>query len=102
MNAPQEPPVTLLPTGFIDLLQHEAEAEAQAQGIARIMGVFSQYGYEQVRSPLIEFEASLLAGGRPGALGADLPHCCDAPGGKAAPFAPVLCGELRAGRDAGA
>lgn len=61
MNAPQEPPVTLLPTGFIDLLQHEAEAEAQ--GIARIMDVFSQYGYEQVRPPLIEFEASLLAGG---------------------------------------
>lgn len=61
MNAPQEPLPTLLPTGFIDLLQHEAEAEAQ--GIARIVEVFSQYGYEQVRPPLIEFEASLLSGG---------------------------------------
>lgn len=56
----EEPDTTLLPTGFIDLLQHEAEAEAR--GIERVMDVFAAHGYERVRPPLMEFETSLLHG----------------------------------------
>ncbi|GAN55521.1 ATP phosphoribosyltransferase regulatory subunit [Tanticharoenia sakaeratensis] len=50
----------LLPSGFVDLLPGEAEAEAQ--GIEALMGVFGAHGYERVRPPLLEFETSLLSG----------------------------------------
>ncbi|WP_367160473.1 ATP phosphoribosyltransferase regulatory subunit [Kozakia baliensis] len=60
MNPIDEPNNALLPSGFIDLLQHEAEAEAR--GIEAVMDVFAQHGYERVRPPLLEFETSLLHG----------------------------------------
>jgi len=50
----------LLPSGFVDLLPGEAEAEAQ--GVAALMDVFAGHGYERVRPPLLEFEGSLLSG----------------------------------------
>lgn len=49
----------LLPAGFCDLLPPEAEVEAQ--GLQRLMDVFSAYGYERVSPPLLEFEQSLLS-----------------------------------------
>lgn len=60
MKLTEEPVTALLPSGFIDLLQHEAEAEAQ--GIESVMEVFTAHGYERVRPPLLEFETSLLHG----------------------------------------
>ncbi|AQS87504.1 histidyl-tRNA synthetase [Neoasaia chiangmaiensis NBRC 101099] len=60
MSPFEEPNTALLPSGFIDLLQHEAEAEAR--GIEAVMDVFARHGYERVRPPLLEFEASLLHG----------------------------------------
>ncbi|GBR21423.1 ATP phosphoribosyltransferase regulatory subunit [Asaia spathodeae] len=60
MKLTDEPDTALLPSGFIDLLQHEAEAEAQ--GIESVMEVFAAHGYERVRPPLLEFETSLLHG----------------------------------------
>lgn len=60
MKLTDEPDTALLPSGFIDLLQHEAEAEAQ--GIESVMDVFAAHGYERVRPPLLEFETSLLHG----------------------------------------
>ncbi|MBM3517880.1 MAG: ATP phosphoribosyltransferase regulatory subunit, partial [Alphaproteobacteria bacterium] len=57
------PPAALLPPGLHDALPPEAEHEAET--IARLMAVFAQHGYEPVKPPLIEFEASLLEG--PGA-----------------------------------
>ncbi|QDH17212.1 ATP phosphoribosyltransferase regulatory subunit [Swingsia samuiensis] len=56
----ERPSIALLPSGFADLLPGEAEAEAR--GIATVMETFSRYGYERVRPPLVEFEASLLSG----------------------------------------
>lgn len=60
MRLTEEPGTALLPSGFIDLLQHEAEAEAR--GIEAVMDVFAGHGYERVRPPLLEFETSLLHG----------------------------------------
>jgi ATP phosphoribosyltransferase regulatory subunit len=54
----------LLPAGFIDLMPEEAEKEAQA--INTLMDLFTGFGYQRIKPPLIEFEASLLAPG-PGA-----------------------------------
>jgi len=54
----------LLPSGFVDLLAPEANAEAKA--ISVLMDEFMSFGYERVKPPLAEFEASLLADGGPG------------------------------------
>ena len=56
--------LALLPSGFVDVLQGDAEKEARA--ISKMMDVFYGYGYERVKPPLVEFEESLLAPG-PGA-----------------------------------
>lgn len=50
----------LLPSGFYDLLPHDAAMEYDS--VVRLLGVFSSFGYEQVSPPLMEFEATLLAG----------------------------------------
>lgn len=50
----------LLPSGFYDLLPPDAAAESHT--VTRLLEVFSSFGYEQVSPPLMEFEASLLAG----------------------------------------
>ena len=50
----------LLPSGVVDLLPSEAEAEAVAVG--RLMKVFASHGYERVKPPLVEFADGLLAG----------------------------------------
>ena len=50
----------LLPTGVVDLLPSEAEAEAVTVG--RLMKVFASHGYERVKPPLVEFADGLLAG----------------------------------------
>ncbi len=55
----------LLPSGFVDLLAPEASAEAKA--IRVLVDEFVSFGYERVKPPLVEFEASLLAAGSPGA-----------------------------------
>ncbi|MCX5620368.1 ATP phosphoribosyltransferase regulatory subunit [Bombella pollinis] len=60
METPDLSNPALLPMGFVDLLPVEAEAEAR--GLAAVMDVFSCHGYERVRPPLLEFEASLLSG----------------------------------------
>ncbi len=54
------PNPALLPTGLVDLLPPEAEAEAIAVG--RLMKVFHSHGYERVKPPLVEFVDGLLAG----------------------------------------
>lgn len=50
----------LLPTGLADILPPEAEFEARVT--ETLMASFSQYGYERVKPPLIEFEEILLSG----------------------------------------
>ena len=54
------PNPALLPTGLVDLLPPEAEAEAVTVG--RLMKVFAAHGYERVKPPLVEFADGLLAG----------------------------------------
>ena len=54
------PNPALLPTGLIDLLPPEAEAEAVAVG--RLMKVFHSHGYQRVKPPMLEFADGLLAG----------------------------------------
>jgi ATP phosphoribosyltransferase regulatory subunit len=53
----------LLPAGLGDLLPPDAQAEADI--VARLMATLARHGYERVKPPLVEFEASLLGG--PGA-----------------------------------
>ncbi|WP_374651807.1 ATP phosphoribosyltransferase regulatory subunit [Dongia sp.] len=50
----------LLPAGLGDGLPPEAGFEAAI--VERLVGSFARWGYERVKPPLIEFEASLLAG----------------------------------------
>lgn len=59
----------LLPAGFIDLMPEEAEREAWA--INTLIGLFTGYGYQRIKPPLIEFEDSLLAPGPGASLGKD-------------------------------
>jgi ATP phosphoribosyltransferase regulatory subunit len=54
------PHPALLPAGLYDLLPPEAEIEAAVT--ARLMGVLAAHGYERVKPPLVEFEATLLNG----------------------------------------
>lgn len=54
----------LLPSGFVDLLSPEASAEAR--GISTLMDEFVSFGYERVKPPMAEFEASLMVAGGPG------------------------------------
>ena len=54
----------LLPSGFVDLLSPEANAEARA--IKVLMDEFVSFGYERVKPPMAEFEASLMVAGGPG------------------------------------
>jgi ATP phosphoribosyltransferase regulatory subunit len=50
----------LLPAGLRDLLPPDAETEAAS--VEALMEVFAAHGYARVKPPLLEFEASLLAG----------------------------------------
>lgn len=50
----------LLPAGFTDLLAPDAARESES--VSRLMSLFAQNGYAQVRPPLIEFEDSILSG----------------------------------------
>ena len=50
----------LLPSGLYDLLPPDASKESDA--VAKLLGVFAAYSYEQVSPPLVEFETSLLSG----------------------------------------
>jgi ATP phosphoribosyltransferase regulatory subunit len=50
----------LLPTGLSDLLPPDAAFEAAV--VDRLTALFAAQGYERIKPPLIEFEASLLAG----------------------------------------
>ncbi len=54
----------LLPAGLEDLLDPIASQNSQA--ISTMLSCFSQFGYQRVKPPLVEFEATLLAKG-PGA-----------------------------------
>jgi len=53
-------PTTLLPNGLHDVLPPEAAHEAAA--IERLMKELASHGYERVKPPLVEFEASLFEG----------------------------------------
>src|SRR5579862_4060927 len=50
----------LLPAGLRDLLPPDAAIEAAV--VERLMAVLASHGYERVKPPLLEFEASLLGG----------------------------------------
>jgi ATP phosphoribosyltransferase regulatory subunit len=50
----------LLPNGLKDLLMPEAAQETSI--INRLLTSFSQFGYQQIKPPLVEFEESLLSG----------------------------------------
>lgn len=50
----------LLPAGLADILPPDAAIEAQVT--EGLMAAFSQYGYDRVKPPLIEFEENLLSG----------------------------------------
>jgi len=50
----------LLPAGFRDLLPPDAEREADSN--RKLMDLFSSFGYQRVKPPLIEFEESLVSG----------------------------------------
>lgn len=50
----------LLPNGLKDLLAPEAAQETAI--INTLLTSFSQFGYQQIKPPLVEFEESLLAG----------------------------------------
>jgi ATP phosphoribosyltransferase regulatory subunit len=54
---------TLLPSGFYDLLPPFAGMEARA--VQHCLNHFAQYGYEQLKPPMLEFEESLLASASP-------------------------------------
>ncbi|MBS41202.1 MAG: ATP phosphoribosyltransferase regulatory subunit [Rhodospirillales bacterium] len=51
---------TLLPTGLRDILPDDAVLEAET--VEQIITIFGRNGYERVKTPLIEFEDSLLSG----------------------------------------
>lgn len=53
----------LLPNGLRDVLPPEAAQESLA--IKTLLGCFGGYGYQPVKPPLVEFEASLLEGASP-------------------------------------
>ena len=53
----------LLPNGLRDVLPPEAAQESLA--IKTLLGCFGGYGYQLVKPPLVEFEASLLEGASP-------------------------------------
>lgn len=59
---------SLLPTGLYDLLPPKAAHERYVSG--KLVEAFERFGYEQVAPPLMEFEASLLAGRGAAALSA--------------------------------
>lgn len=50
----------LLPAGLMDVLPRRAAFEAAT--VERLMAAFALFGYERVKSPLIEFEETMLAG----------------------------------------
>ncbi len=50
----------LLPAGFRDVLPPYAAQESRIT--ARLLEIFELFGYEQVRPPMVEFEASLVSG----------------------------------------
>lgn len=54
------PDNALLPAGMQDGLPPEASMEADA--VASMMAIFSSWGYQRVKPPLMEFETSLLGG----------------------------------------
>ncbi len=54
------PDNALLPAGMQDGLPPEATMEADA--VASMMAIFSSWGYQRVKPPLMEFETSLLGG----------------------------------------
>ena len=53
------PNPALLPAGLRDLLPPDAETEASA--VEAVMDTFAGHGYQRVKPPLMEFEATLLA-----------------------------------------
>lgn len=50
----------LLPAGLRDILAPDAQYEAEV--VARLMTHFAAQGYDRVKPPMMEFEASLLSG----------------------------------------
>lgn len=52
--------IALLPSGFHDILPDEAAMESRI--VTELLSTFEQYGYQQIKPPLMEFEDSLLSG----------------------------------------
>ena len=67
-NAKGDTDKGLLPAGLSDLLAPQAQQDADA--VEAVLLCFSQFGYQRIKPPLLEFETSLLADG-PGAALAD-------------------------------
>ena len=67
-NAKGDTDKGLLPAGLSDLLAPQAQQDADA--VEAVLSCFSQFGYQRIKPPLLEFETSLLADG-PGAALAD-------------------------------
>jgi len=67
-NAKGDTDKGLLPAGLLDLLAPQAQQDADA--VEAVLSCFSQFGYQRIKPPLLEFETSLLADG-PGAALAD-------------------------------
>ena len=51
----------LLPAGLSDVLH--PNAEVQAKTIENLLDIFSSYGYQRVKPPLVEYEETLLSDG---------------------------------------
>lgn len=56
----ESPEKALLPAGMTDVLPPHAAFEADT--VEKLVAIFSGYGYERVKPPLVEFEDTLLAG----------------------------------------
>lgn len=67
MNMQDSP--ALLPSGFMDVLPPEAQNEAEA--ISSLMGLYTAFGYERIKPPLVEFEETMLGDGPGAALAGD-------------------------------
>ncbi len=57
---PEFPEKALLPAGMTDVLPPHAAFEADT--VERLVAIFTTYGYERVKPPLVEFEETLLSG----------------------------------------
>lgn len=88
------PSTSLLPAGLYDLLPPKAAHERYVSG--QLVEAFERFGYAQVSPPLMEFEASLLAGRGAAALSAQTYRVMDTESQRMMGFRPDIT--LQVGR----